>query len=102
VELFVSVMVLAFLVERIAGLLYAALPGAVSKGYKQLGALFLGVVIAFGAGVDLIAAVLPDTAMQNALLTQFLTGLLLGGGSSFLHDTWGALAAIKAEGKKRA
>jgi len=51
-------------------------------------ALIVGVLVSFGFELDLIVVAFPDVTPQAPWFGLLLTGLLIGRGGNFVHDTW--------------
>lgn len=51
---------------------------------EKLGILILGILIALGSGIDLLALV--GIPMQVPYLGMILTGILISRGSNYIHD----------------
>ena len=90
-QIFLFASLLALVVERLTE--HFVKPPLSRAGQKQFApyfALALGLFISWAFGVDLFTPLALEVGLQPFVpwVGYLLTGLLVGGGSNFLHDVW--------------
>lgn len=65
----------------------------------KIGAIAVGLLIAFGAQLDIFAA--AGIPLVIPYLGFVLTGILLSRGANFVHDLWQSVGSLKGLGERR-
>ena len=88
-NVFALVAILALLNERLIEHLLTPLPFL--KPYMLYTGMASGILLAVMTGVDVVSPTFENFGqpLPPSAVARFLTGVLIGGGSQFLHDVWG-------------
>lgn len=91
-----SIIVLAFIAEAVWETLKMVWEDG-KFSIDKIGALIVGLVVAFATGADVIA--ISGIALKIPYVGIFLTGVLIARGSNFMHDLFSSVNNIKENTK---
>ncbi len=84
---FLAVLLMAGFIERFIEPILSPIP--VIGQYMRYNALLLGIVLAMAMGLDVVSPVMTQLGAGSTMLPfvgQLMTGIILGSGSSAVHD----------------
>jgi hypothetical protein len=90
VQVFLFAAFLALIVERLVEKFVKPLLPEAYQHWSAYAALALGLIFSWAFGIDLLTPVATAVGLEPFVpwAGYLLTGLIVGGGSNFLHDVW--------------